>query len=146
MKTPFPLGDHQYDIGKLNPMKQFHVTRRLLPALATVGMTVAQIKELKSLGDLADLLGPLSGVMAAMKDEDAEYIIFTCLGVVHRVDPSSGKPAPIVVNGQNRLMYEDIGMPQMLRLVFEVVAENMGGFMQELGALTASASSSPPAA
>jgi len=139
-KPPFPLGEHQYHIGKLNAMKQFHITRRLAPALATVGMSVAQLKELKGLDDMASLLGPVSGVLAAMEDKDADYIIFTCLAVVTRVQ-SDGRPAPITVAGENRLMFEDINMPQMLRLVFEVVRENMAGFMQELGDLSASPSS-----
>lgn len=140
MKSVFPLGEHQYTIGKLNPIKQFHITRRLAPALATVGISVAQIKELKGFDDLTPMLGPLSGVLAAMKDEDADYVLFTCLGAIQRLQ-SDGRPAPITVAGENRLMFEDISMPQMLMLVYQVVRENMAGFIQELGELAASPSS-----
>lgn len=140
MKPPITLGEHQYTIGKINPMKQFHIARRLAPALAAVGLTVAQLKELKGLEDLAAVLGPLSGVAAAMSDEDAEYVIYTCLSAVQRVQPD-GRGAPVTVNGEKRLMFEDMGMPQMLMLTFQVVRENMGGFMQELSVLTASLNS-----
>lgn len=145
MKPPYQLGEHQYVIGQLNPIKQFHITRRLAPALATLGLSVAQLKELRGIDELSALLGPLSGVMAAMKDDDAEYILFTCLGVVSRL-ASDGRAARITVAGDNtRLMFEDIQMPQMLMLTFQVIKENMAGFMQELGVLAASTSSSPEA-
>lgn len=129
------INGHKYHLAKLNPMTQFHVTRRLAPALATLGLGMTQIKALGQAADQEDfmrLLGPLSGVVAAMTDEDSSYVIRTCLEVVTRED--SGQRAVVMVDG--RLMYEDIDMVVMLRLVFDMLRYNLAGFTQGLSAPT----------
>jgi hypothetical protein len=131
------VNGHRYHLAKLNPLTQFHVTRRLAPALATLGLGLARIKALAQAADQQDfmeLLGPLSGVVAAMSDEDSSYVIRTCLEVVTRED--SGQRAPIMVDA--RLMYEDIDMVTMLRLVFEMLRYNLAGFTQGPSGLTSS--------
>lgn len=125
------MNGKNYRVGKLNALAQFHVTRRLLPALATAGIGLAQLKEMEGLDDLMALAIPLSDVVSKMSDADSNYIIFTCLQVVSReevVEPGKpGKYAPVVSG--NQLMYSDIDMMQMLRLVAEVVKDNLGGFL-----------------
>lgn len=131
-----------YKIGKMNALAQFHVARRLLPALATAGIGLAQLKEMSSLDDLMALAVPISDVVSKMTDADANYIIFTCLQVVSREEVlEPGKPgryAPVVSG--NQLMYADIDMMQMLRLAAEVVKENLGGFLMVPGGETNSPS------
>lgn len=134
-KKAVEVGGINYHVGKLNPMTQFHITRRLAPLLATLGMSMVRLKELAKAADKEDfveLIGPLSGVVAAMSDEDSSYIINTCLSVVTRED--KGGFAPIQVEG--RLMYEDIDMIAMLRLTFEVLRHNLAGFMPGLSGQT----------
>lgn len=136
------MNGKNYKIGKMNALAQFHVSRRLLPALAAAGIGLAQLKELSSVDDLMGLAVPISDVVSKMSDADANYIIFTCLQVVSReevVEPGKpGRFAPVV--SSNQLMYADIDMMQMLRLAAEVVKDNLGGFLTVPGDATNSPS------
>lgn len=120
-----------YRIGKLDALQQFHVARRLAPILATMGITLHQLSSGAgmSLEDFMPALGPVSEIMSQMSDADTNYIIFSCLAVTQR--EQSGKWAP-VVNGQS-LMFQDLDLPAMMRLVVEVLKENLGDFLKGLG-------------
>ncbi len=65
-----------------------------------------------------------------MSDEDTNYIIFSCLGVVGRAQ-SDGRFAPVVAG--DRFMFQDLHMVLMVRLVVEVIKENYSGFFMGLG-------------
>lgn len=129
----------KYQIGKMDALTQFHVLRRLTPILATAGIGVAQLKGMKTADDFMPLLAPITAVVASMSDDDSNYIIFACLSAVKRqVTPESWAP---LTSPERRLMYQDIDMVMMLRLGFEVLRENMMGFLTEFGAQSSSPNS-----
>jgi len=80
MNATIKVGAFDYQIGKLNALQQFHITRRLGPILAAMGVPLLKLKmgSTMDLEDFAPLLGPVSDMMAKMSNEDSEYIIFTC--------------------------------------------------------------------
>ncbi len=78
---------------------------------------------------------PVSKIMAQMSDEDSNYIILTCLSVVRRED-KGGKMAPVVTESGLFMFSQDMDMAVMLRLVVEVLKENLGNFLMGLGAET----------
>lgn len=133
------INGHNYRIGKLDALKQFHITRRLAPALASVGLGIAQLQQAgqqvigEGMEAFMPVLGPVSEVVAKMSDEDTNYILFTCLAVVTR-EQDGGRFARVVSDRQ--LMFEDIDMVLMLRLTVEVVRLNLQGFFSGLGAET----------
>lgn len=131
MDAEFEVAGHTYTVGKLNALTQFHVSRRLAPILAAMGVSLQSLQAgvQRDLSDFASLLEPVTEMMAKMPEEDVNYVIFTCLGVVKRKVGERWAP---VANGAS-LMYEDIDMLAMLRLVVEVVRSNLGAFMQGLG-------------
>ncbi len=124
------VNGHTYKVGKMNALAQFHVSRRLAPVMAAMGMSLSQLKGdgdgPPDLGDFTQVVGPATEVIAKMSNQDADFIIFTCLQVVSR-DQGSERFAPISA-GQN-LMFEDIDMLVMLRLVVEVLIENLWNFL-----------------
>lgn len=121
------LGEHHYFIGNLDAMRQFHVARRLLPILAAVGLNPETLSaSVNQPISMEVILGPVTEIIAKMSNEDAEYVINTCLSVVSR-EISEGK-ANAVMPHPGSLMYQDINMPVMMQLVVEVVKENLGGF------------------
>lgn len=125
------LNGINYQIGKLDALTQFHVTRRLLPILATAGIGVSQLKGMKTVEDFMPLLGPITAIVASMSDDDSNYVIFTCLSVVKRqVTPESWAN---LTTPERKLMYQDLDMIMMLRLTFEVLRENLMGFLTEFG-------------
>ena len=132
MKT-IEINKVTYRVGKLPALAQFHVSRRLGPVIATMGIELAQLKDGMKLdfSDFIPLLGPITDVMAKMSDADVNYIIFTSLGVVSRQQDEAGKKfAPITTNMS--LLFEDIDMPVMLRLTVEVLRDNLQGFLPGL--------------
>lgn len=126
------IGDNIYTAGKLDAIRQFHVARRLAPALIALGASAVDV--LKRGGDLSDAaavaaIGPLVEVVAQMSDADSEYVLKTCLSVVSRRSGDGWAP---VQNAQGGLMFQDIDITVMLRLAFEVVRGNLGNFMPAL--------------
>lgn len=137
--STLPVNGQTYMIGKLNALTQFHVSRRLAPLLAQMGVSLHSLRAglNADLEDFLPVLGPVTDMLARMSDDDANYIIFTCLSAVTR---QSGERWAAITAGQS-LMFDDIDMPTMLRLVVEVVKDNMGAFMRELPDATQSTSS-----
>lgn len=129
--TTIDLQGQSYQIGRLNPLTQFHVSRRLGPIVASMGgeaLRMAVDKKTLGLDDWLAFLGPISEVLAKMSDEDVNYIIGVCMSVIQR--RQGEKWARIQINGQ--LIFEDIDMMMMLRLTSEVIKENLGGFFVPL--------------
>lgn len=129
-KTEIEVAGQTYRIGKLNAIQQFHVSRRLGPVMAAVGISLQSLSAgmLADLSDFSAIIGPATEVMSKMTDEETNYIIFTCLGCVGRQEEARWAP---VVQGSN-FMYQDIDMPVMIRLVVAVLQDNIGNFLQGL--------------
>ena len=125
------LGGHTYAIGKMSAMQQFHVMRRIAPLLTSLGGNLASFKDAKGAEEMAAILEPLAQAMAQMKDEEANYVIFACLRVVSRKQ-SDGRFQILVPEGRQALMFEDVGMADMLRLTAEVIKWNLMGFFEGL--------------
>lgn len=113
-----------YRIGKMNALTQLHIGRRLLPALVAVGIRAEDIAKSQSSAGLADLMEPAVKLMGSMTDEDVNYVLFKSLACVTR---QVGERFANIINGE-RMMYDDIDMPAMVRLTGAVLQENLGGF------------------
>lgn len=122
---------NKYECGRLSAVTQFHVTRRLGPVLVVAGISIEMIRTgMKlALDDLVSMAGPVIEVLSKMSDADTNYILTACLSAVKR--ESAGKFAPITADKSLDLMFADIDMPTMLRLVVEVLKENLGNFLTE---------------
>ncbi|KUZ78302.1 phage tail assembly chaperone [Burkholderia ubonensis] len=86
---------------------------------------------------IAPVLQPFADALAALKDEDAEYVFGTCLSVVERWQ--GGGWAKVWSAAHKTSMFDDIGIDVMLPLVVRVVVANLGPFIS--GLLTSQASS-----
>jgi hypothetical protein len=146
MINPEPvIGGHKYQIGQLNAMQQFHVSRRIAPLLATMGISFATILQHRSIDvdQLMPVLGPVSQVLSTMSDEQTDYIFATCLGVVKRAEKGpGGKDMWAPVSTGAALQYEDIKMQHMIAIVVAVLQVNLEDFFKELLAQVESRSSS----
>ena len=118
------LDGHTYRVGKLDARAQFHIVRRLAPVLGELAPALQGGK-----GGL-DALPPIATAVAKLSDADADYCIFGLLKVVSRKQPNGLGWGP--VSTENLLMYDDIGMTQMLKLAWEALTFNMSGFFAVL--------------
>jgi hypothetical protein len=118
------LDGHTYRVGKLDARAQFHIVRRLAPVLGELAPALQGGK-----GGL-DALPPIAMAVAKLSDADADYCIFGLLKVVSRKQPNGLGWGPVAT--ENLLMYDDIGMTQMLKLAWEALTFNMSGFFAAL--------------
>jgi len=137
MMTPVEvtIEDRKYQVGPIPAMVQFHITRRLAPAFTSA---LPAVFELLREGDelqpaerklrIETVIKSLPGVaetFASMPDADAEYVVNRCLDACS-VQQEAGNWARIRKDGV--LMFADLSMPVMLRLAWEALSANMGGF------------------
>jgi hypothetical protein len=116
-----------YQIGRLTPKKAFHVSRRLAPFLGAILPHVNKLmgsKEKNALDRMATVLPAIAELAAAMPNDDVDFIIDTCLSVVHMRQDRGWMP--IQANGQ--IMFDYIDMMVMLQLTAEVVKVNLIDF------------------
>ena len=145
MGREIKLGDNLYSIGRLSAMQQLHVSRRIapiIPALLPVFMRLRGNAIGADLDGLAEALQPLADGLAALKDEDAEYVVGNCMSAVQR-QQATGWARTWAIE-QKRFMFEDMDMGVILPLVVQVIVANLGPFIQ--GLLTSQASSPESAA
>lgn len=139
MSEPITVSGHKYKIGRLPAMRQFHVMRRLSGILAAL---VAAAPKSSTLGpgaptvflekmkekDVVFLLEAIVTELSSMPDEEAEYVILTCLSCVER---KSG-PGWARVVADDALMFEDLTMAAMLTLTGHVLKDHFSGFFDAL--------------
>jgi len=116
----FPINGVEYRAGNMDVFTQFHVSRRL-PALL-VGNIVTRPKAVEP----EEVVFMYTMAFRGMENEDAEFILRTCLGVVYRKQDTGW--APVQAKGGG-LMFSDISMDTMIMLVDAVIVDNLSRFM-----------------
>ena len=141
MNELITIGEHEYSIGRLNALDQFHVSRKIAPIIPTLMPIISEVakgdltktiesielgdnNELGSLEPLAQALEPFMEAFAKMSEEDVNYIIHKCLSVVKR-------GSSVVCRGQS-IMFDDLDMEQILPLVVAVIRVSLSNFIQGL--------------
>lgn len=133
-EAKFEFGGTVYTIGVINGVEQFHLFRRLAPVVATMGVEMFRLLSSKqdardmSKTDWMILAAPIIGELAKMPQEDVDYLIQNSLKVVRRLDGELWAP---LLNPQGQLMYQNLGMVTMLRLIMEVLRHNLDDFFVE---------------
>jgi len=126
--------DKKFTYGKMSARKQFHVIRRLAPAIADFAPLFKLItKDVKSMEseDREDLgikaIETLGVGLSKLKDEDADFIIDSFLDITS-IDLGQGTGfAPLRTNGV--LMYHDLTMQDELKIVFGGIKANFQDFI-----------------
>ena len=129
----FSVGEHQYRSEIMDARLQLHVARRLMPVLPSFReMLVADpddpMSQLKA-------LQPLAEAIAAMKDQDVDYILDACMRHTFMAQKHGANGD---ISGWTRLWNEAAGRPQfkmdmneMLQIARALIVENIGGFLSE---------------
>lgn len=111
MSREFPVGGHTYRVEPLSTFDSFDIARRVAPVIT---MLVMQKDRDKLQEGFARAFVSLS---SGITREDGQAILTLCMARVSRQDQVGF--APIMVAG--KMMYEDIGMEQMLQLLWHVL-------------------------
>lgn len=127
----FTIGNHNYRTVKLDVFQSFHVGRKISPCIFAMGAGTLQAIKNGMMDDAVVMgsIGPLVAVISSMSDADSQFVLDTCLNVCSRQEP--GGWAKIFVPGGG-LIFQDIEMPTMLKIVAKVIQENLGNFLDAL--------------
>lgn len=131
IELDFEFKDHKYRIMPLDAMSAFHVSRKLAPVLVASGASLFSALKAKDEGqkvqldDMMLVAGPVADVISKMSNEDVEFVIQVCLRSVKR--QAGDKFAPMA-SSTGALMFQDVGMAEMIRLTIEVTRVSLGDF------------------
>lgn len=118
------INEQVYRTGRMTAKVQFHVVRRLLPLVSSIG-------ELSSEADTGNVLKVLAEAVYKLSDDDCDYILERCLSVCHR---KQGDNWVLVWNQQAKQpQFSDIDMPAMLQLTIATLQENLTSFFPNPG-------------
>ena len=126
------LNGQNYRVGRVDAIQQFHVARRLAPIQIRMGVSGAQLAktaEVDEVAMMAAIMGPIADMVATMPEADVNYIINMAMNNTMR-EQGEGKWARVMVS--DKMMFADIGVPQLMRLTIAFVQENLGGFFDQL--------------
>lgn len=129
--TEIDINGQKYRIGKLDAMRQFHLSRKIAPIIPTLIPVFVKLSKGGSLtddlGGFAELLAPFAEGISTMSDEASEYVISTCMSVVSR---QSGSAFASAWNKQaNTTQFDDMDLAVILQLVIRVVQASLGPFI-----------------
>lgn len=126
------VAGHKYRVGarRLNCMEQFHVTRRLGPAIVLCGITLQSLLngQRVAMEDFMSIAGPVMDVVSHMPDEDMEYVIMTCMRTADRL--SGGLWAPVLAPDGKRFMFDDMDQIELIHITVAVLRANLENFMK----------------
>jgi hypothetical protein len=134
----FEVTGNQYRSRKMTAFQQFHVARKLGPIFAKIGPS-AQAVVANPDTTMVDLLAPIIDALAAMPEDDCNYILHHCLAMVQRFQGGSAW-ANVWSEPAKRMIFEDIDLAAMVQITLEVLKDNLGNFMN----MPAQNSSQPP--
>jgi hypothetical protein len=135
------IAGQAYLCGKMPARKQFHVARRLTPIIKHLTPLFAarpQILTQDSNGALVpqfgainifDGIAALTDTIGEISDDDADYVIDNCLAVVKF--NSGGGWAPLTAPNGGLMLQQADDLATQLRLVWEVLSENLSNFSFE---------------
>ncbi len=125
-----PIDGHEYRVfGRMPVKEQFHVARKIAPVLEGLGDVSALVEKGNKLttAEAFALVGPLSQAVAKLPDDHCDFVVEKCLALVQR-KVSDTVWGPVWNRQAQAMMYDDISLPTMLRLVGIVLQEQLMSF------------------
>jgi len=132
----FEVAGQVYKAKRMSAMVEESVTRKLAPLL---NMAIPALAALKSGQGKIDfdtvspdgLIRALTSAFADLRDDHAQFILASCLGVVERRKGDAW--AQVWSAGAGRPMFDDIRAPQMYLIAAKVMEAAFRDFMAALG-------------
>lgn len=132
----FSLGEKQFRTAKLDAFQQLHVSRKLAPIIPTLIPVFVKIAkdgaELSDIASYAEILAPFADGLAAISNEDSEYVMATCMSVARRKAAGTDNWAPVWSNSARACMFDDMDLGDIIQIVMKVVQDSLGNFIRGL--------------
>lgn len=146
--THFTIGAAEFRHGQLNARDEFHCARRVAPIIKSTGLLFTALatskaedgRDLDSLASLVEGTAPLMKALAALSDDDADFIMAKCLSVTEAQDGDTW--APTWDRGARTVALPHLRINHILQICYQVLREAITVFFSqvqsslvELGAL-----------
>lgn len=142
----FTINSHEYDTTRMPVLDQLNLSRRIAPALSAMVKNIgpqASKDALAAAGeapsdDLSDedakkkamdFMGIGLEAIAAMSEDDVNWVTLKCLGCVQR--KHLGQYTLVARGGT--IAFDDLELPEILQIVGKVIQENLGSFFRQRG-------------
>lgn len=138
MGSEFEINGIMYRTSRLDAFKQLYITRRLAPSIGKLlgvaddfdqASPVAQTQKSDADIRIKDFIQPVTDAIYALSDKDMDFVIKTCLKVVRRKDVTGGW-VPVIRD--DKIMFEDMDLVTLIRLVAAVIKDNLMAFSSSL--------------
>lgn len=135
MERAFSIGGKNFQLSKIDAVKQFHIVRRIGPILAKMLPAITSLQKSKTADDskneemLVAFAGPVMEGLSTLSDSDADAVLFGLLQAVE-VQQSAGNWAKVCSG--SILMIQDIELPILLQLAGRALMFNLSGFFAAL--------------
>lgn len=132
------IGTDTYQLGSMNAMRQFHVMRRVLGLAGALSESLQSFSGSKT--GFVEMLAkdpaaavavaePVLRALGKMSDDDAEYVIRSCLGAVRKKVGQSWSP---MTAPDGQFMFHDTPLAVVLNLTSSVLSRDLQSFFTEL--------------
>lgn len=130
MTSEVEIAGNVYVITRLPARKQLHIARRLLPVAESLIPLLASSSDTVN---VFDAMGAMADTVGRLPDNDVDYVIDHCMEAV-KIKSGMGLQNVVAMTPQGaRPMFEHLDdMAIQLRLVFEVIKENLQNFSFDL--------------
>jgi len=137
MERNFTYGGREFQLGKIDAFKQFHIVRRVAPILADLLPALqssSKFKDLKSVDSLpesdqldmiAKVAGPVMNGLSKLSDTDAELVLYGLLGSVE-MKQTTGNWAKVASGSM--LMMQDLELAALLQIAGRAFVFNLSSF------------------
>lgn len=143
MEKNFSFGGRDFQMRKLDAMKQFHIVRRIGPILGEIlpaikggdfakfstAKAVEALPEEKKFEMMAQFVGPVMNGLSKLSDEDANIVLYGLLSCVE-IKQAGGNWASISTG--NMLMIQDLEFPALMQIAGRSFIFNLSGFFTAL--------------
>ncbi len=140
MSEKFNIGSREFQVGKIDPFKQFHIVRRMGPILGELAPMIQEFAKVAKAGVesvsedarleiISKFISPIMNGLAKLSDEDANRVLFGLLSAVE-MKQSAGNWARVATD--TALMFSDLELPVLLNAAGRSFVFNLSGFFPAL--------------
>jgi hypothetical protein len=138
MSPDFEIGGRKFKLSKIDPLKQFHVARRISPILADMlpamkGLqkasgTFDQLPSDEKLDKIASVVGPFMKGLSQLSDKDAELVLFSLLQAVEVQQLPAKNWARVATDSM--IMMQDLDLSVLMQAAGRAFMFNLSSFFQ----------------
>jgi hypothetical protein len=137
----FSIGEHTFQLNKLNAFKQFHVVRRIAPILGKLGNVLPELAKAakkvsaeqsvdQKIEEMAKFVEPIMNGLSSLSDADSEFVLLGLLSSVEVHQKQFNNWAKMATD--KGLMFENFELPILLQCAGRAFMYNLSGFFASL--------------